>query len=166
MGLDLTLLMQKFKQTMTQTPIVQIGSFVAAKICFGLIELPHESKESTYIPYLVANILFLGFAIGLKVMRHRYQMLIKFAIIQLECFLIWVISFIMMVFSWSLLDAIQWDFGEKIMVMICEFLSTIMLTMLTHDKFISKLEFISFEVILAIEIICVSIKTVSFIRYD
>lgn len=45
----------------------------------------------------------------------------------------------MMVFSWSLLDSLEWGLLEIIMVILCQFLSIFMLTLMTSEKFITKM---------------------------
>lgn len=78
----------------------------------------------------------------------------------------WIIGVIMMIFSWSLLDALEWGIVEIVMTMLCEIMSLFMLTLLTKEEFITRMEFIAYETILAIEIVVVSIKTVGFIKHS
>lgn len=164
MGFNIGNILAKAKQLATQTALIQIIFFILSKICFALMELPHQSKDTTYIPYLIANIVLISVAIALKILRHKFVMLRSLLKMQTECYLLWIINFIIMVFSWSLLDANNWNIVEKLLVMVCEFLSIFMLTLLTKEDFMSRMEFIAYECVLGIEIIAVSIKTVSFIK--
>jgi len=52
------------------------------------------------------------------------------------------------------------------MTVICIALSIFMLTLMTKEEFITKMEFLAYEAILGVEIVAVSIKTVGFIKYN
>lgn len=51
---------------------------------------------------------------------------------------------IMMVFTWSLLDALEWGVVEIIMTVISIALSIFMLTLMTNEQFITKMEFLAY----------------------
>lgn len=140
----------KIKYYLSQTPLASIICFVLAKICFGFIELPHEKKSLTYIPFLVADILLMGGAIGHKLYRHGYAIIRCLGKLCMESFLLWAIGLIMMIFSWGLMDAMEWNMVEIVMVFICEGLSIFMFTLMSKEQFITKLEFVAFEAILSL----------------
>jgi hypothetical protein len=150
MGFDIRRLLAKAKNLLTESPIPQLACFIISKVFFALMELPHQTKAITYIPFLLLDLIFILLAIALKLFRHKMTLIRILPQIQSHCFLLWSVNFIMMVFSWALLSATDWNLFEIILVMTCELFSLFMLTLLTHDQFISTFEFVVSEIVLGL----------------
>lgn len=105
-------------------------------------------------------------AIAQKIYRHKFTIVRCLWKLQAESFLIWTIGIIMMIFSWGLMDSMEWNIVEIVLVLICYALSIFMFTLMSKEQFISRVEFFAFETILSVEILAVSLKTVGYIKYN
>ena len=92
---------------------------IIAKIFIGIIELPHMKENSTNIPYLMISLIFNIAAIGCKMYRHKLPLIRGLLETEKKSFLIWVITSMMMIFSWNLADNLDWNLFEKILLMFC-----------------------------------------------
>lgn len=112
--------MEKIKKFVkSKTEIVVVILFLLMKIFLGMVELPHYNKTSTEIPFLLLTFLFAAGCVGAKFFIHKYQLIRKVPYLQFESFLLWVVTMIYIIFSWSLCDALGWNLFEKIMIVLC-----------------------------------------------
>lgn len=137
-------LLSKLKRAVMETALPSLLMFGIAKLVFSILELPHAEKSSTYIPFLLISLVFFGAAAALKIFHHRFDILRKILHLELSCFLIWVITVIFIIFTWSLCDALSWNLFEKILLVLCQILTTFLVTLLSDPRFISKAEFIGY----------------------
>lgn len=113
-------IMQKvIKFVKGKTEIVIVILFLLLKVFLGMIELPHYSKTSSEIPYLLIAFVLVLLCIGSKFFIHKHQLIRKLLHIQMESFLIWIVTVIYIIFSWSLCDALGWNLFEKVMMVMC-----------------------------------------------
>ena len=138
--------------------------FIISKIFIGIIELPHMKERSTNIPYLIISLVFNLAAIGCKIYKHKLPLLRSLLQTQKKSFLVWVIIIMMMIFSWNLADNLDWNIFEKILLVLCEFTAMLTVTLILNPKFITKFQFIAFELIFVLEVLMVSLKTVGYLK--
>ena len=112
-------ILQKIKQTCKESALPCLIFFAIGKIMFSFLELPHHAKSSTYIPFLLISFLFFAAAIGFKFYTHKFTLLRRLFKIQLGSFLVWVITNVYVIFTWSLCDALSWNLFEKILLVLC-----------------------------------------------
>lgn len=159
--------MQKLKDILqSKITMVEVGTFILLKIFMGIMELPHYPKSSSEIPFLIIALILTVLCIVMKLYNHKYELIRSIIHIQKEIFLLWIVTTIFIIFSWSLCDALNWSFFEKLLVVLCEILQTFLISLLTDFRFISKIEFYGFEATIGLNIIALAIKTVGFIKDD
>ena len=82
--------------------IGQISCFYLGKTFIGFIELPNDTKNISYTPILmVSAVLYLG-AFVLKLYKNGRPLLKALLGIYLRMFLLWVVSLLSTIFSFSL----------------------------------------------------------------
>jgi hypothetical protein len=104
-------------------------------------------------------------AFALKLALNGRPILKTLLVINIRMFLIWMVSILSMVFSFSLCRSLNWETDEKLSVILCQILQTGTLVILCHWRYISKAEFVVYELLLSINILILGIKTVIFIEY-
>jgi hypothetical protein len=102
----------------------------------------------------------------LKLALNGRPILKTLLVINIRMFLIWMVSILSMVFSFSLCRSLNWGTDENISVLLCQIFQTATLVILCHWRYISKGEFIAYELMLSINILILGIKTVIFIEYE
>jgi hypothetical protein len=156
-------MLEKVKNNLAPAMVV---TFVLLKVVLGLVELPHYTKESTVLPWLALGLILIVLAIGIKIYQQKIMFLRKGLKTQLEALLLWVVTVVFIIFTWSLCDALGWNIGEKVLIVVCEVLETFLIVLLTEPTFISKMEFYGFAGALSVNVIALSLKTVGFIQDD
>ena len=102
----------------------------------------------------------------LKVYREGRNLLKVLLFVYIRMFLIWVVSLLSIIFSFSLSHELGWNLFEIITLTICQVLSTSTCVILCDWRFIGKAEFICFECLLSLNIIILGIKTVVYLEYN
>lgn len=115
---------------------------------------------------LICSFLFYLTAFVLKLALNGRPILKTLLVTNIRMFLIWMVSILTMVFSFSLCRSLNWTTGENISVLLCQILQTGTLAILCHWRYISKAEFVVYEFLLSINILVLGIKTVIFIEYE
>ena len=146
--------------------IGQINCFYLGKTFIGFIELPNDTKNISYTPILMLSaVLYLG-AFVLKLYKNGRPLLKALLGIYLRMFLLWVVSLLSTIFSFSLSHELGWPMLEIITQTVCEILTTSTLIIFCSPQFVSKVEYVAYQGLLAINILALGIKTVIFIEYD
>lgn len=114
---------------------------------------------------IITALLYLG-AFGFKLYKEGRLLLKSILFVYFKMFLIWIVSILSIIFSFSLSHELDWNMVEIIALNISQVLSTSTLVVLCNWRFVNKIEFIAFEAILGINIIALGIKTVIYLEYD
>ena len=111
---------------------------------------------------MVSAILYLA-AFILKLVKEGRVILRALIPVYLRLFLIWVVSLLSIIFSFSLSHELGWPMLEIITQTVCEILTTSTLVILCYPQFISRPEYFAYQILLAINILALGIKTVIYI---
>jgi hypothetical protein len=87
-------------------------------------------------------------------------------LVNLRSFLLWIVAALIMIFSFSLSQTLEWTSFEIMLLLVIIFLQTAVLILLSNWRYISKVEFVVYEAILSVNILILGIKTVVFISYE
>jgi hypothetical protein len=118
--------------------LFQFIAFAIAKLLLGLVEMPKYRKQENYLPFLISSFFFYLLAAILKLIQHHPKMFRDFLQIQIHSFMIWIVTFLNLIFAYSLCDALDWTSGEKIFALLCFTTQTLVFTLLTDFHYISK----------------------------
>ena len=133
------------------------------KILLGIVELPNDVKNFDYAVVLIFAAIFYLSAFIFKLCKEGKRLLRVIFLAYIKMFLIWIVAFLVIIFSYSLSHELGWNMVEIISLILCELLSSSTLIILCNWQFIQKMEFIAFVIVLSINIIALGIKTVIFI---
>ena len=114
------------------------------------------------MPVLIFGLIFYLVSLLMKVIKDKVHFK-ALVIVSIRMFLIWVVSILSIIFSFSLCRELGWDLIERVGVVGCLTIQTIILVIFCSWRHTSKLEFVSYEVILSVNILVLGIKTVLFI---
>jgi hypothetical protein len=115
---------------------------------------------------LLLALLFYSLSIGIKFYRHKAALAMALPRILIESFLLWIVTLLVLMFSFALEDKMSWTFFEKMLSMANIFLQTSAFVLLTNMKFISKREFVNYEITLALNVVSLAHKSVWFLTYE
>lgn len=146
--------------------LMQILSFVSGKILFGTTQLPQYQKTESYLAELIVAFLFYASSFVLKLISIPRIILTQVVMVNLRSFLLWIVTVLIMIFSFTLSQTLGWNSFQIILLQIIIFLQTAVLILLSNWRYTSKVEFVVYELILSVNILILGIKTVLFISYE
>ncbi len=90
-------LLQKVKGKLI---FVQLVLFILGKIMFGVVEMPNTKAEldMPHTPFLIIMIIFYSLALTIKLFRNRPNIFSQLLRIEMKCFLLWIITFLSVIF--------------------------------------------------------------------
>ena len=88
--------------------VAQIACFFMGKLFFAIVELPHYEKDGNYLVILLISFVFYLCSLIAKLFSMRGTTFKEIMFLNLKLFLIWVASFLLMIFNFSLCHALSW----------------------------------------------------------
>ena len=119
--------------------IGQISSYCLGGIFIGIIELPNDTKNISYLPIEITAVIFYLFAFVIKLYKEGRKIFKSLLMVYIKNFLIWTVSLISIIFAFSLTHEVGWVMAETIILTVCSVISTSTLVIICHHDFISKM---------------------------
>ena len=99
--------------------IGQVTCFYLGKTFIGFIELPNDTKNISYVPILMVSAVLYLLAFILKLYKEGRDILKALIPTYLRLFIIWIVSLLSTIFSFSLSHELGWSMLEIITQTIC-----------------------------------------------
>ena len=93
-----------------RSPWIQSILLLIGLVLLSIVELPNKVDTLPHISLLILCFIIYCLNITFKFIKHGKKILKLLHKIQAECFLIWIVTILGIIFEWGLCDSLGWTF--------------------------------------------------------